>query len=230
MRIVLRPTVGLMTLCLTIAAAGAADSEGYWGDRVFFRVDLLATKIEAVGGKRLGEICVPAGTQVIGTRPAQENGKPRFVVFETATDCRDSSAIRKGTLIEVDSAATVEQALPNTLGFSWGVLAVPFKYQLTGDQEVSGEATVGSYLGYRFQDALFGYGVTPIVFLGAAPIEIEGSDDKLFAISYGAGLQVGLFERVNVGAVVGFDHVNESSGYEYNDKPWAALQLSVPIQ
>jgi hypothetical protein len=115
-------------------------------------------------------------------------------------------------------------------GVTYGALVIPFKYQLTGDKQFAGGASLGGYLGYRL-DFLNKLGITatPIAFMGASNISAKGvseADTKsLMGFSYGVGL-VGTFQRsFQAGVVVGWDRVGKNEGYQYNGKPWLALQF-----
>jgi hypothetical protein len=65
----------------------------------------------------------------------------------------------------------------------------------------------------------------------------SGNGSTLTGISYGAGIMFPLGDPFNftangaaqshIGFFVGFDHVSNSSHYQYNDKPWLSLVLGV---
>lgn len=116
-------------------------------------------------------------------------------------------------------------------GTTYGALVVPYKYQLTGNKDLTGASSIGAYMGYRVEsiDLLgIGFSLTPIAFGGASSIsvhEASGTDSNVLGVSYGFGLITTLKHEFQVGAVIGWDHVGTSYNYQYNGKPWVALEI-----
>lgn len=52
-------------------------------------------------------------------------------------------------------------------------------------------------------------------------------EQGLFALSYGAGVNFSIDDTFNAGFAVGFDHVDDTAGYKYNDKPWVSFQIGI---
>lgn len=165
----------------------------------------------------------------------------------SSSDPNKGSFRRGQTLkLKVDTLTTFK---PNRYGLAYGALAVPFKYQLTGKKEFQGSATVGPYVGYRFdRQGWAGYGLTVMAFAGAANVKGEETEKKtntttdangdttttvskdedstnLAAFSYGFGLLGTVKGGFQLGAVLGFDHADSGKGFKYNDKPWLAVQI-----
>lgn len=119
------------------------------------------------------------------------------------------------------------------LTFAYGGIVVPYKLQLSGKQETSkGGPTAALYLGGKLSFASSDVDVTFFGFGGSADVTvpIAGEQTSLFGISYGAGINFGIngvSKNLDLGIVVGFDHVDDSKNYEYNDKPWIGIALSV---
>lgn len=132
--------------------------------------------------------------------------------------------------LTVDEREELEAASWST-SIQWGALVVPYKFQLSGDRDLKGGATIGAYVGVPFAFDALGVSLVPIAFFGAGNTSVrqvvngEETDNNLFALSYGAGLTFEIDQSFQMGAVVGFDHVNDDAGYEYNDQPWVALQI-----
>jgi hypothetical protein len=126
---------------------------------------------------------------------------------------------------------TLDRSPPNRYGLTYGLLAVPFKYQLTGPKEFTGSATVGPYFGYRTMSSSRGYGISYIAFLGYSNISVtqdlngESKSQNLASIGYGIGAVATVKGNFQLGAVLGFDHVSKDSAYKYNNKPWLAAEL-----
>lgn len=194
----------------------------------------------------LERACVEGGTQLVGTSipvVVRDKTYEEYMVRESlfdnvfgpkkTTKCKglpDFQSATPGDRVVV-LKGEIDAAVPVSVGPTWGLLVVPFKYQLTGTQRMEGGASAGAYFGYELGDALFGYTIAPIAFFGAANIDVtqlvDGVETKqsLFAISYGGGFVFNIADEFDIGMVVGFDHTNDESSYEYNDKPWIALQF-----
>jgi hypothetical protein len=129
------------------------------------------------------------------------------------------------------SEDTIDRSPPNRYGLTYGLLAVPFKYHLTGAKEFTGAATVGPYFGYRTLSSSNGYGISYVGFLGYSNISVmqtvngQSASQNLASISYGVGAIATVKGNFQLGGVVGFDHVSKDSNYAYNDKPWLAIEL-----
>jgi hypothetical protein len=146
------------------------------------------------------------------------NVKPEWYKLTTGVDLR----VPKEAL---------QRSPPNRYGLTYGLLAVPFKYQLTGPKEFTGSATVGPYFGYRTMSSSRGYGISYIAFLGYSNISVtqvvngESKSQNLASIGYGIGAVATVKGNFQLGAVLGFDHVSKDSDYKYNNKPWLAVEF-----
>ncbi len=78
----------------------------------------------------------------------------KFVYCDGKTEDADGDPLRM-TLTDVQNGH------PNRYGLAYGGLVVPFKFQLTGAHQLTGSATVGPYLGWRFDNEVHGCGLTP---------------------------------------------------------------------
>jgi hypothetical protein len=205
----------------------SGDSKG----RVYFlRYDL---KFPASRDRRTPEFCLGEGSSL-----GKSARTGRFIVRDVQP-CRSSTARENAEAKKMEGrilalSRDIEDDLRDVsyeIGFSWGLLVVPYKFQLSGDREMRGGTTVGTFLGLKGAFADLGVGLTPFVFAGAGNTSVrqiiggKEVDNKLFALSYGGGLMFSIDDAFTAGVVVGFDHVDDTAGYAYNDKPWAALQL-----
>lgn len=131
---------------------------------------------------------------------------------------------------------------PNRYGFTYGGLVVPFKFELTGKKEFKGSASVAPYMGYRLGFESSGIELAfPVVFAGVSnvsgtnttttaatattPASSSTSTSDLAAFSYGTGVIGILKQTFQFGAVLGFDHAGSGQGFQYNDKPWLAVEI-----
>jgi hypothetical protein len=107
---------------------------------------------------------------------------------------------------------------------------LPFKYHLSGNRDITGATTVGPYLGYHATTSTLG-GLAVVGFGGASDISVtqqvngQSTTQSLYGFSYGAGVIATVKGSFQLGAVIGVDHVNKSANYQYNDKPWLAVEL-----
>lgn len=160
---------------------------------------------------------------------------------------RENHCIPAGSQIKL----TLDQLGPNATppdryGFTYGALVVPFKFELTGQKEFKGSASLAPYMGYRLGFESSGIELAfPVVFAGISNVSAtkttttttaatattpasstdSTSTSDLAAFSYGAGVIGILKQTFQFGAVVGFDHVGSGQGYQYNDKPWLAVEV-----
>jgi hypothetical protein len=84
----------------------------------------------------------------------------------------------------------------------------------------------------KFDFAYLGVGITPILFVGASNISVpstgsngQSSSQNLFGVSYGTGLVWSLKHSFQIGLVGGADRVSSTAKYQYNSKPWVALEI-----
>jgi|SRR6266850_909656 len=213
------------------------DVDNFLGDRIRFAVK---TKAKLRSDPKQ-EVCVPALTRmsVIGKIETTKQlvvkiggglfGRPSKPVESCDVPSRPIPG-DEAYLISADTL--LDSGLART-GATYGALVVPFKAHLQGNKDVSASSTIGAYLGYRFETAdAIGYTLTPIAFLGASNISVptadangQVKDQNLFGMAGGVGL-IGTFKRsFQAGVVLGWDHVSKSSGYQYNGKPWIALEI-----
>ena len=134
--------------------------------------------------------------------------------------------LKSGSVVQID-LAEIQKHAPNRYGLAYGALVVPFKFQLTGAHDFTGSATVGPYLGYRFAHESYGWAMTLAGVAGASNISVTkgGSTQQLAGFSYGGAVMVEIKGGFQAGAVLGFDSVGSSQGFQYNNKPWLALEL-----
>lgn len=237
LRFVLRAASCLLAVLVSGAAFGQAtaekdavtdlignDADNYLGDRIRF-----AVKVEVRQRKTNVPVCIPPLTRmsVIG----KHNSELIVKITDGAVDC-DKKSIDTGEAYLLSVTELTQSGLART-GSTYGALIVPFKWHMQGDRDITGSSTVGAYLGYRFETAnAIGYTLTPVAFLGGANISVATTDsngqaknDNMFGFSAGFGL-IGTFKRdFQAGVVIGWDHVSKSAGYQYNGKPWLALEI-----
>lgn len=108
-------------------------------------------------------------------------------------------------------------------GLTTGVLVVPYKYR--GHDTISGEATVGPYVGFKTEHMTFAVGV------GLTQISVSSKDDdKKIDSKTGFTWCVGLIREINknfdIGIILGQDTVfGKDNGFEYQHKTWGSLAI-----
>ncbi len=119
-------------------------------------------------------------------------------------------------------------------GFTFGILAVPFKFYFS-DHSLGGAGTVGGYLGYQFSSVGVDISAVGAAGVGVVPISTivngETSTKNAPSLSAGLGLILNLTKNggFQAGLFVGADWAGTSSGFPYEGKPWLALSLGTSL-
>jgi hypothetical protein len=233
--------IATMVTCTAMAevqvVAPQSDAQNYKGDDVSFKADLTVKVVKLGSSEQPTSGCVAAGSQLRGlgtVAMAVNEGKdaeqrPLFQVVKVGVldgggDCQPLQA---GQLVALP--ANVLSLMHRRAGWSFGTLAVPYKYQLRGDRSLSGGATLGGYVGRRFMAT--GLSNQLIVFAGLTKVDIpkvkddEATTEQVAGLSYGVGMLSSIKDSFQLGLVVGADRVSKSAGYVNNGKPWVSLSL-----
>lgn len=168
-----------------------------------------------------------------------DNGNKKYgKAFDSATkqyskkvyvDDGVDNALPPGKLAYITS--DVAASADSRKGFDFGALAVPFKVQMTGKEAFTTSASLGAYVGYRLPLLDTGLMFSPVIFAGASNISTQvtkgakTTSQTDAGLSYGAGFITTVKDSIQVGLVVGFDHVDSAQPYAYNDKPWLSLEV-----
>lgn len=120
-------------------------------------------------------------------------------------------------------------------GVTHGALFVPFKRR--PDKSLSGETSLGYFLGYRF-DSAFAVTITPIITAGLSLVNVTNDsaitpnssvqDSGVRAAwTYGFGLILTHLGSFQVGAVYGWDKIGGDAGkaWKYEGKGWYSLAI-----
>jgi len=262
--------VVIAALCLRVAPlhaqAPGADSaptpipnsqNNFQGDLVTFPVNVTVAMNDGTNSTWVN-VCLPVGTYIRGVGQTTD-GTYYFRVDCSWRDwilhkckahdidaCSIDQATQKPANIKVGSTIRVTKAQmdlypPNRFGLTYGALVVPFKFELTGQKEFKGSASLGPYLGYQIDKETFGAAISLVAFAGVSNNSAtkttttasstsgtpttKTTNTDLAGFSYGGGLLGTVKGGFQLGAVVGFDHVGSGQGFQYNDKPWLAFEL-----
>ncbi len=105
-----------------------------------------------------------------------------------------------------------------------------------GAHQFTGSATLGPYLGYKFDTENYGWSTTLALFAGASNIAVakqgttsnsKPTSTQVAGFGYGGGLLVEVKGGFQAGAVIGWDYVGSLASdetFQYNNKPWVALR------
>jgi hypothetical protein len=200
------------------------DQDNYYGDKLRTAVNVPATERE--GGK---PVCIPGRTAltVIG-----QDDKQFYVKVngdKAVKGCDDNTTLSPNIAYVITKDDLNRSGVART-GLTYGALVVPFKYQMSGGHDFTGSASVGGYAGYRMEWLHeLGVTATPIAFMGASNVSVPdnagGTSQNVMGFTYGLGL-IGTFKGAfQSGVVLGWDRVGKSVGYQYNNRPWLAIEI-----
>jgi hypothetical protein len=200
-----------------------------YGFKIASSVNVLMTRADGSGAK----VCLPGAASLVVIGMSGSDYKVELASGGDRDACKTPLGDDSKVLANVAYVVAKDDFENNGFtrrGATYGALVVPFKYQLRGDKQFTGGASLGGYAGYRFESLQkIGLTATPIIFMGASSVTVPGNtpDDSknLMGFSYGLGL-VGTFQNsFQSGLVLGWDRVGKNDGYKYNGKPWIALQI-----
>jgi hypothetical protein len=140
----------------------------------------------------------------------------------------------KDKAIQIDAKAVVLLS-PSRNGWTYGGLAVPYKYHPKGSKSFTGAATLAPYMGYRFDRYGSAYGLKIIGFAGISNINVTQNVDgeevtqSLSAFSYGGGVLGEINKSVQAGLVIGKDRVNDNVDYVDNGETWISIAIAFPF-
>lgn len=141
-----------------------------------------------------------------------------------------NGSVNTHDLYTLDKAA-VEKMDYYRHGWAFGVLLVPYKYQLY-DKSFGSALSVGPYLGYRQEDR--GSSVTYVVSAGLVnniPVPLADNTGTVnrsgFSIAAGGILSIDKGSGIQVGVLVGQDRLgkNAAATYVYEGKTWVSVAV-----
>jgi hypothetical protein len=205
------------------------DQENYLGDAIRCLLDVKASTVTTIQTKTTEEktICIPGLTrmEVIG----QDNEGLIVILKSKAIDCLSKKELKSGGVGYRIKKDDLKNKGFMRVGITYGTLVLPFKYQLTGNQDFTGSSTVGGYVGYRWEWMHnLGTTLTPIVFAGASLIPVNETNENnssTLGFSCGGGIIATLKGAFQMGVVFGIDRVGSNANYQYNDNGWVSLEI-----
>lgn len=202
------------------------DQENYYGDHIRLSVNIPATERDNPSENH----CIRGHTKLI---VIGQNETHFFVKLKGDIDvpgCNVSTDTIHPNIAYAITKENVGKSGPARTGVTYGALVIPFKWQTSGNKDFTGSASVGGYAGYRFEFLrALGITATPIAFAGASNISVPGATganpQNVMGFSYGLGMIATFKGAFQLGGVIGWDRVGANTTYQYNNKPWIALEI-----
>lgn len=125
----------------------------------------------------------------------------------------------------------LEKTAIATTGFDYGTLLIPFKYQLH-DHSITGNATIGQYIGYKF--AGNGVSIMPVISAGLGAVTISNVDSQQttttrsvpsLSISYGIIFNIAKNGLFQAGILTGKDWTGKNNQYAYEGRQWISFSI-----
>lgn len=204
------------------------DKENYIGDAVRFLLDVNATIVTTAQAANAQEepICIPGRTRM--NVISQDNDGITVTLKENVKDCSNKILTSVGVGYKIKKEELKNKGF-SRVGVTYGTLVLPFKYQLSGNKDITGSATVGAYVGWRLESFHnVGTTFTPIAFAGASVISgngTNGNSSNTMGFSWGVGFIITLKGAFELGGAIGCDSVGSGANYDYNNKPWISVQI-----
>lgn len=152
--------------------------------------------------------------------------------------CVDRSTVKKHDEYKLDKsykgADINKSVLPSASAVTSGPLIVPFKYR-TGDNSITGDATIGYYAGYSFEfhvpNSSILIPVTPFIAGGIGYVSVAdgaASTESETSITWAVGILLSNWDSLNIGIVYGEDRVGDSD-WEHEGDGWVSFMLGWEI-
>lgn len=234
----------------------APTDNGSWkGDKI-----KLANDVINVSGPNGSSYFAPDGSIFIVTDDDEKTHKliVKFINTEPSSDGRTVKLINsrhlffyqptdKGADRVVPSASTngavdthqlyaldksaVEKMYYYRHGWAFGVLTVPYKYQLH-DKSFGSALSIGPYLGYRTEDR--GSSITWVISAGYVnniPVPLANNTGTVnrsgFSIAVGPIISINKGTGMEIGVLAGQDRLgsNAAAPYQYEGKTWVSIAI-----
>lgn len=238
----------LGTISPNVQKVSQADANNdFTGDRFFAPIDFIARLND---GK--DTVCIPAGTYLRGLSVESATGinavlitqKPWGHLLQTDTQfkkylnkCSEKGSLEATVVAETNPELTISKENVDHItwhreGLTYGMLVVPYKYHLAGAKDLTGESSIGTYIGYK-QDFISDFSLTIAPFAGLSTVPVTQSNatagtsstTNVAAFSYGLGFIGEIKHKVQFGLVFGADRTGSDSGYKDDGKGWVALAV-----
>ena len=110
-----------------------------------------------------------------------------------------------------------------------GTLVVPFKIR-EKNWSLTGDSTIGYYVGYRMTLPYFNVDVTPLISFGLTIISFpvdEGKTEGKTGITGAGGILFTIEKNFQIGLVAGIDHLggDEGKSWQFEDNYWLSFMV-----
>ena len=178
------------------------------------------------------EFIAPAGSRFTVNNDVIENGVEKlYVTFKTnkpTTYATGAPYTTNGETQYVVERNALNNYDHNYFGWTYGVLTAPYKFQFS-DRSFGSSATVGPYIGRVLEWSnssakwVLSAGLTSVP-IATTQVGSTATTNRA-ALSFSTGLLWTLNKEFELGFLVGSDVVGPNSQYQYNGKPWLALDI-----
>jgi hypothetical protein len=158
-----------------------------------------------------------------------KDDKGRFIYHSRLSDGSGPYEIREDVEYFVRrSAFASHENLRN--GYTYGLLTAPYKF-FPKDHSFSSSATIGPYAGWEFTVSdwfsakaigSFGLSSVPVTTTNSTG---ESTTSNKAALSLSTGVLFDINKQFQLGLLLGADSAGPNSGYQYNGKPWLAIDI-----
>jgi hypothetical protein len=214
--------------CVVERRTQRSASADYMGD--CFRITALPGNGRSIG--------YPSGTavKVLSQKPLGEDDKELTVAQADGTGMFTCRASRNSTTATLNASELVAIGA-SRVGWTYGVLTMPFKYY-AHDKSLESGVSIGPYFGRRWGTPGSAYTFAAAATVGSVKGEVRdaqgniASTPDLQALSVATGFMWDISKSPNVkpfkiGLFVGTDVVSSDATvtYVHNRKPWVAFQV-----
>ena len=200
--------------------------------------DIEAVALDASGNVTSNTVCIPDGTQVQWRLLDNDTAHVSLRIVGVANDTtvKDCTAGRKNAFVAESviyhADASDIRSAGNSEGIAIGLLAIPYKWYVKGDNAIASNVTGGGYVGYQWH---FSSNDTNLLWvaiggLGTVQVPVAGngtSTQSEPSVTLGTALlgSGGDGTGTQYGIAFGWDFVADSVKWHDNAKLWIAFQV-----
>lgn len=208
-------------------------------EKTVYRLDVSVYDLVSVRDETPG-IIAGAGSKfvVIGFDADKEVYIVRFITVDDpekdpVSNKKIPATVKKDEAYKLKRIAgglPIEKSVQKAMdGFVSGPLIVPFKYR-QDDGTISGQATVGLYIGYAGEPKIYGteqrISIAPFIAGGVTQIDVasNGATQSRSGFTLATGLLIKNWANANFGAVYGSDWIGDKT-WAHEGKGWVSVMV-----
>lgn len=201
-----------------------------------FRVTHEVDKKDAAGNT----IKFVRGTFEISGKLPPKYVLPPYDCGETAPDklrctgcpstSEEPSEVRPHTQYDILRETLIDKADYDRYGWTYGVLAAPFKYYWNAGHELSAGASIGPYFGYQKGDAGGSAAFVASVGLTSASVKnSDGSSSQKNGLTFALAWLFEIKNDFNFGIINGWDMFAKNEGVLNSGRPWLSITVGTKL-